>query len=659
MNRTIFFRVMLFAAILATTACSNVNDPDDNSNEETVIYSENFGTTLTATKPDAGWPTTSDYTEYTKEGKGSSAVVYTSEGGVVSLRGNQPSTGYTGASGSVNAMAAAGGASLVIKNIATCGAKNLVLSFGSIVVSDTLTVSYRISGTNEWIPVVYSKDVSGWGLVENVKITLPTGTNTINLKFTAAKTEYGTRVDDIKIVTKDATSAPVVDPDNGDVPTNGEVSLCGDLTTPVSTLFEDFSSVTNSTDIEFANWKVVKTKGDRNWQGKVYTPASGPTEKYAQASAHNGGTLTTEYEYWLITPPLDVSAASSKNFSFKTAKAFWTATSSLNVYILRCVDGVTTRTQVTSAYIVKQTDTDHLFYSSGNIDLSAYTGVVYVGFQYIALGGSSNSTTFRVDDVMFNVTTTSVSISSQAVSSAKVGEAYTYNITTNVVNPVGSTTIAATGLPAWATITDNANGTATIQGTPTETGSFSVKVTATNNSISAVQDYTLGVTTNTPAGANLVVNGGFEDWTGVLPVGFDVATYNTGIIKETTIKLTGANSVKQISGSTALKIQQEVPVVGGKTYRISYWVLDNSPKAKSRMWSFWLNGSTTLTDNLAELRPDALYSVDNTNWVKVEYTLVAPATATKFRFEVRTYRESTTSDGDPIYYDDFSLAEVQ
>lgn len=89
--------------------------------------------------------------------------------------------------GSANAMAAAGGASLIIKNIATCGAKNLVLSFGSIVVSDTLAVSYRISGTTEWVPVVYSKDVSGWGLVENLKITLPTGTNTINLKIHCSK----------------------------------------------------------------------------------------------------------------------------------------------------------------------------------------------------------------------------------------------------------------------------------------------------------------------------------------------------------------------------------------------------------------------------------------------------------------------------------------
>lgn len=658
MKKTKLFASMLIGFAVAFSACTNVNDPDDDKKpgEKTTIYSENFGTDLTGTTPTSGWPVVADYTLFKKEGKGAAAVAYTSEGGTVSVRGNQPSSAYTGASGTNNVLIAAGGGSLIIKNIATCGAKKLLLSFGSIVVADTLVVQYRVSGTTEWKPVVYKKDKSGWGLVENIEIALAAGVNTINLKFTAAKTQYGTRLDDISITTEDATSAAVVDKDNDDAP-SGEVSLCGDTTTPVSTLLEDFSTVESNVDIQLAGWKIFKPKGDRNWQGKIFIPSGGgANENYAQASAHNGGTSTTQYEYWLVTPPLNLAQATSKTLAFKTAKSFWTATSSLKVFVLKCENGTTTRSEITSAYIAKQADTDNIFYPSGSIDLSAYSGTIYIGFQYIAMGGASNSTTFRVDDVMFNVTTTSINITSPAVTSIKIGEVYNYNITTNVVNPSGSTTITATGLPTWATFTNNGDGTAKITGTPTAEGSSTIKITATNNGKSVVQEYTLVSTTPPPTGSNLIINGGFEDWTAALPLAWDNATYNTGVVKETTIVHSGANSLKQISGGTALKIQQEVDVVEGKTYVISYWVLDNAPKAKSRMWSFWLAGTTSLADNLAELRPDT-YSTDNAEWVKVEHTLVAPATATKFRFEVRTYRESTTSDGDPIYYDDFSISE--
>lgn len=441
----------------------------------------------------------------------------------------------------------------------------------------------------------------------------------------------------------------------GEEPNTEGVELCGDETAAVTTLLEDFNEVVNNADMDLPGWKVISVLGDRNWQGKVYTSGA-ITETYVQATAHNG--TAASYEYWLVTPPLNLDAADSKNFSFSSSKAYWTATSSLKVYVLKCVDGVTTRTEITTANIAKESDTDHAFVPSGSIDLSAYSGTVYIGFQYIALGGPSNSTTFKIDDVMFSVSGTTVVLNSSAPATAKVGEAYSYNITTNVINPNGATTISATGVPSWATFTDNGDGTASIAGTPDAVGSHAISIVATNNSVSDTQDYTLVVTEPTAAGENLLVNPGFEDWTGDLPVGWDNATYNTGVVKETTIVRSGTNSVKHISTSSALKIQQEVEVTGGKTYNISYWYLDNAPKSKSRPWSYWVAGSSTVTDHATDLRPDT-YSTDSADWVKVEFTLTAPASATKFRFEVRSYRESTTLSGDPIYYDDFSVTEVQ
>lgn len=70
-----------------------------------------------------------------------------------------------------------------------------------------------------------------------------------------------------------------------------------------------------------------------------------------------------------------------------------------------------------------------------------------------------------------------------------------------------------------------------------------------------------------------------------MPTAWDNATYNTGeIVKETSIKHGGNNSLRQTSASGTNKIQQEVAITAGKKYRISYWFLDNDTKASSRYW---------------------------------------------------------------------------
>lgn len=160
----------------------------------------------------------------------------------------------------------------------------------------------------------------------------------------------------------------------------------------------------------------------------------------------------------------------------------------------------------------------------------------------------------------------------------------------------------------------------------------------------------------------LVVNGGFEEWneTDDIPVGYSPAPYTEFATKESSIVYEGDFSAKhqQTSGQSAIKIQQEVPVVAGNSYTISYKFLDNDANARTRPWSFWVTGEegsyTTLTDDVAVLRPNN-YSEDNADWQTFEVTLTAPATATAFRFEVRTY--NTGSGSGAIYYDNFSVID--
>lgn len=162
-------------------------------------------------------------------------------------------------------------------------------------------------------------------------------------------------------------------------------------------------------------------------------------------------------------------------------------------------------------------------------------------------------------------------------------------------------------------------------------------------------------------GINLLTNPGFEDWTSKLPTAWDNATYNTGeIVKETSIKHGGNNSLRQTSASGTNKIQQEVAITAGKKYRISYWFLDNDTKASSRYW-FAIVGSDGKTINdINKQIQQSDYSADNAEWQQVTIEFTAPAGTVKMRYEVRTYRNMDSNEaGGYIYYDDMELVEIQ
>lgn len=163
-----------------------------------------------------------------------------------------------------------------------------------------------------------------------------------------------------------------------------------------------------------------------------------------------------------------------------------------------------------------------------------------------------------------------------------------------------------------------------------------------------------------PTTENIVTNPGFEDWTGTLPTGWDNSKYTTGeVVKETSIVYEGSNSLRQTSASGTNKVQQEVAVTGGQKYIIRYRFLDNDTKASSRYWFAWVAGSSSLNEESKEIQQQD-YSKDSADWQTVEMEVTAPATATKLRYEVRTYRNMDTNEaGGYIYYDNMELIPVK
>ncbi len=152
---------------------------------------------------------------------------------------------------------------------------------------------------------------------------------------------------------------------------------------------------------------------------------------------------------------------------------------------------------------------------------------------------------------------------------------------------------------------------------------------------------------------NLVQNPGLENWDDdSTPSSWTKAE---NISKEAVNIHGGTFSAAHMSASSTMDFSQDVQgIVGGQQYRIQYYYLDNSASARTRIWSYWMDSEGNyLDDNVDELRPGT-YSEDNAEWQHYDYTLIAPASASQFRFEVRVYKQDGLTDG-YVYYDDFSI----
>jgi hypothetical protein len=112
------------------------------------------------------------------------------------------------------------------------------------------------------------------------------------------------------------------------------------------------------------------------------------------------------------------------------------------------------------------------------------------------------------------------------------------NNTTFTENVLGSFTVNTTGLPIPAisesgslpsgvTFTDNGNGTATLSGTPTASGTFAITISATNSLGTANQPFTLTVSPNAPPLAPQIVSANSVSFTDEVLNSFSVETTGT------------------------------------------------------------------------------------------------------------------------------------
>ena len=163
-------------------------------------------------------------------------------------------------------------------------------------------------------------------------------------------------------------------------------------------LEENFNAVTasNNAVLSLANWQNINEIGGNVF--KVAKFGSVICTKADVFSISNGSSSTQ----WLISPAINLNASSAEKLSFTSAAGFDNGAATLQAFISTDYDGTSTSPQSftwTALPVTIATGPGSgfgSFISSGQIDISSYSGTVYVAFKYVA---TAPATTYEIDDI--------------------------------------------------------------------------------------------------------------------------------------------------------------------------------------------------------------------------------------------------------------------
>ena len=159
---------------------------------------------------------------------------------------------------------------------------------------------------------------------------------------------------------------------------------------------EDFQTATNNTNLDFAGWTNFAQAGTWLWREKVFSGNG-----YTEFSTFGSGSPSNIA--WLISPGINMNAQTNAYLNFKSAQHHLDSPNNkLEVFVSTNYNGsnVLAATWVPiSASLASQSNAWYEFVDSGLINLSSYTGTLYVAFK---VTGSGTDTTldgaYQIDD---------------------------------------------------------------------------------------------------------------------------------------------------------------------------------------------------------------------------------------------------------------------
>ena len=112
---------------------------------------------------------------------------------------------------------------------------------------------------------------------------------------------------------------------------------------------------------------------------------------------------TGPFDQWLISPAIDMSKVTKKVLTFDTqVNGYGSTQSALKVFVLTAADPAKAKaTQLNPTLATAPASGYSQWVNSGELDLSAFSGIVYIGFEYTS-PVADNYATWCVDNVKLN-----------------------------------------------------------------------------------------------------------------------------------------------------------------------------------------------------------------------------------------------------------------
>lgn len=162
---------------------------------------------------------------------------------------------------------------------------------------------------------------------------------------------------------------------------------------------EDFNggTVLDNTVLDTPGWTNYAEAGTVKWKEQVYSHNA-----YAEFSSFQSGELSNIG--WLISPPINMDAHEGEKLVFQTAQAYVSSgANSLEVLVSTDFDGTNVTAanwQPVEATLPLTSSPYFAFLNSGEVDLSSYTGNLYLAFK---VKGSGTNTaldgSYQVDNI--------------------------------------------------------------------------------------------------------------------------------------------------------------------------------------------------------------------------------------------------------------------
>ncbi len=147
-------------------------------------------------------------------------------------------------------------------------------------------------------------------------------------------------------------------------------------------------------------WSLVTVSGTKDWSIRRFDEGGGENN-YITCSGYNG---TPDFDSWLITPAVNVDNLAEKVLSFRSeVNGYGSTTTVVEVYAMTTNNPETaTMTKLNPVLPEAPSNGYSAWTESGNVDLSGFSGRIYIGFRYYATS-DANYATWCVDDIKVGV----------------------------------------------------------------------------------------------------------------------------------------------------------------------------------------------------------------------------------------------------------------